>query len=194
MVWRTQKIARRVGVKADSVRTWRKRFEIERVAGVGRVAPGRGPKASISAETIAAIVADTTSTTPADATHWSTRSMAAEHGVGKDTVRRVWKQLGLRPWRVDTFKVSKNPLLEEKLTDLVALYLDPPERAAVFCFDEKSQVQALQRTQPSLPMTPGRNGTMMTHDYKRHGTTTLFAAMNMASGHVINHCFRRHRA
>ncbi len=186
-------IARQVGVKADSVRKWRKRFEIERVAGVGKVAPGRGRKPSIPAETIAAIVADTTSTTPADATHWSTRSMAAEHGVGKDTVRRVWKQIGLQPWRVDTFKVSNDPLLEEKLADLVALYLDPPERAVVFCFDEKSQIQALQRTQPSLPMTPGRNGTM-THDYKRHGTTTLFAAMNMASGHVINHCFKRHRA
>lgn len=185
-------IARRVGVKADTVRAWRKRFEVERVGGVGRVAPGRGRKASIPVETIAAIVTRATSSKPADATHWSTRTLGAELGVGKDTVQRVWKRVGLKPWLVDTFKVSNDPLLEEKLSDVVGLYLDPPERAVVFCFDEKSQVQALQRSQPSLPMTPGRNGTM-THDYKRHGTTTLFAAMNMASGHVVNHCFKRHR-
>ena len=186
-------IARQVDAKADTVRRWRKRFETERVAGVGRVAAGRGRKPSIPTETISAIVTNTTSTTPADATHWSTRSMGVAQGVSKDTVRRVWKQIGLTPWRVDTFKVSNDPLLVEKLTDVVGLYLDPPERAVVFCFDEKSQVQALQRTQPSLPMIPGRNGTM-THDYKRHGTTTLFAAMNMGTGHVINHCFKRHRA
>lgn len=186
-------IARRCEVSTETVRAWRRRFATDGIAGVGKVAPGRGRKPSIPDEVIAAIVADTTTTTPEDADHWSTRSMAKAHDVGKDTVRRVWKQLGLQPWRVDTFKVSNDPELEAKLTDVVGLYLDPPERAVVFCFDEKSQIQALQRTQPSLPMKPGRNGTR-THDYKRHGTTTLFAAMNMATGHVVNHCFKRHRA
>ena len=186
-------IARRCEVSTETVRQWRRKFVAGGVAGVGRIAPGRGRKPSIPDEVIAAIVEDTTSTTPVDADHWSTRSMASEHGVSKDTVRRVWKQLGLTPWRTDTFKVSNDPDLAEKLTDVVGLYLDPPERAVVFCFDEKSQIQALERSQPSLPMKPGRAGTR-THDYHRHGTTTLFAAMNMGSGHVINHCFKRHRA
>ena len=186
-------IARRCEVSTETVRAWRRRFATDGVGGVGKVAPGRGRKPSIPDEVIAAIVADTTTTTPVGADHWSTRSMAKEHSVGKDTVRRIWKQLGLQPWRVDTFKVSNDPELEAKLSDVVGLYLDPPERAVVFCFDEKSQIQALQRTQPSLPMKRGRNGTR-THDYKRHGTATLFAAMDMATGHVVNHCFKRHRA
>ncbi len=186
-------IARRCEVSSETVRAWRRKFAVDGVAGVGRVAAGRGRKPSIPDEVIAAIVEDTTSTTPVDADHWSTRSMAKEHGVSKDTVRRVWKQLGLTPWRTDTFKVSNDPELAEKLTDVVGLYLDPPERAVVFCFDEKSQIQALERSQPSLPMKPGRAGTK-THDYRRHGTTTLFAAMNMATGHVVNQCFKRHRA
>ena len=127
------------------------------LAGVGQIAPGRGRKSSISDAVVAEIVADATSSTPDDAGFWSTRSLAAEHGVGKDTVQRIWKRLGFRPWQVDTFKVSNDPELEARLADVVGLYLDPPERAVVFCFDEKSQIQALQRSQPSLPMKPGRD-------------------------------------
>lgn len=186
-------VGRECGVSRQTVIAWRKKFAVSGLAGVGQIAPGRGRKSSIPDEVVAEIVSDTTSSTPDDADFWSTRSMAAEHGVGKDTVQRIWKRLDLKPWQVDTFKVSNDPDLEAKLSDVVGLYLDPPARAAVFCFDEKSQVQALQRSQPSLPMKPGRAGTR-THDYKRHGTTTLFAAMNMASGHVINHCCKRHRA
>jgi len=118
--------------------------------------------------------------------------MAAHAGVGKDTVARIWRARNLRPWRVDTFKLSNDPDFETKLVDVVGLYLNPPERAVVLCFDEKSQCQALERSQPSLPLTPGRAGTM-THDYKRHGTTTLFAALDTATGKVLNHCFPRHR-
>jgi transposase len=118
--------------------------------------------------------------------------MAARVGVSKDSVRRLWSELGLKPHRVDTFKVSNDPRFQEKLIDVVGLYLNPPDKAMVFCFDEKSQVQALDRTQPSLPMKPGRAGTM-THDYKRHGTTTLFAALNVVTGNVIGKCFDRHR-
>jgi transposase len=112
--------------------------------------------------------------------------------VGKDTVARIWRARNLKPWKVDTFKLSNDPDFEAKLIDVVGLYLDPPERAVVLCFDEKSQCQALERSQPSLPIVPGRPGTM-THDYKRHGTTTLFAALDTATGRVLNHCFARHR-
>ncbi len=186
-------IGRECGVSRQTVIAWRRKFTESGLAGVGQIGPGRGRKSSISDEVVAGIVSDTASTVPDDADYWSTRSLAKQHGVGKDTVQRIWKRLDFKPWQVTTFKISNDPDLDEKLTDVVGLYLDPPERAAVFCFDEKSQIQALQRSQPSLPMKPGRAGTM-THDYKRHGTTTLFAAMNMATGHVINHCFKRHRS
>ena len=186
-------IARAVGVKADTVRAWRVRFAADGVAAVGRVRPGRGRKPEIPAEVVEAIVADTLGGRPAGgATHWSTRAMAARHGVGKDTVARLWRARELRPWRVETFKLSNDPHFEAKLVDVVGLYLDPPESAVVLCVDEKSQCQALERSQPSLPLTRGRAATM-THDYKRHGTTTLFAALNAATGEVLTDCRPRHR-
>jgi transposase len=134
----------------------------------------------------------TTQQRPANATHWSGRTLAAKLGVDKSMVWRVWKANGLKPHRARTFKVSNDPNFVEKLTDVVGLYLDPPERALVLCFDEKSQIQALDRTQPGLPLKKGRCGTM-THDYKRHGTTTLFAALDMVEGKLIAECMPRHR-
>ena len=126
-------------------------------------------------------------------TQWTTRSLAKRFGIGKDAIARVWADHNLKPWRVDTFKVSNDPHFEEKLVDVVGLYMNPPARAVVFSFDEKTQCQAMDRTQPSLPMVPGRAGTM-THDYKRNGTTDLFAAMNLATGQVLTHCHKGHTA
>jgi transposase len=181
----TIRIAGELAVSPDRVRRWRRRFERERVAGVGRIAPGRGRKPSLPEGTVARIIRVTLTERPADgSTHWTTRTLADEVGVSRETVRRVWRDHGLRPWRRETFKLSTDPRFEEKLVDVVGLYLNPPERAAVFSFDEKTQVQALDRTQPSLPMKRGRAQTM-THDYKRNGTTDLFAALNIASGQVI---------
>jgi transposase len=138
------------------------------------------------------VVHDTLHELPDDgSTHWTTRLMAKRFGIGKDTVARIWRDHNLKPWKVATFKISTDPAFEEKLVDVVGLYLDPPERAVVFSFDEKTQCQALDRTQPSLPMTPGRAGTM-THDYKRNGTTDLFAALNIATGEVIHDTRKRH--
>ncbi len=187
-----EEIARRCGTTPDAVRRWRARFVEAGVDGVGVIAPGRGRKPEISAATIEAIVNDTLHTVPEDgSSYWSTRSLGAKHGVGKDTVQRIWKARNLRPWLVDTFKLSNDPNFEAKLVDVVGLYLDPPERAVVFSFDEKTQVQALDRTQPSLPIKPGRARTM-THDYKRNGTVDLFAAMNLATGQVLHDTRRRH--
>jgi transposase len=189
----TNEVARRCQTTSESVRAWRRRFEREGVEGVGRVAPGRGRKPWLPEGTVAEVVRVTREERPDDdATHWTTRTLAERFGIGKDTVARVWRDHGLKPWRVEHFKVSDDPRFEEKLTDVVGLYLNPPERAAVFSFDEKTQCQALDRTQPSLPMKPGRAGTM-THDYKRHGTTDLFAAMNVATGEVIYDCRKSHR-
>ena len=185
-------IARRVGVSANSVRTWRARFAEKGLADFGRIAPGRGRKSWLEPGTVEAVVHDTLHATPDDgSTHWTTRSMAARHGIGKDTVARIWRDHNLRPWRTERFKVSTDPRFEEKLVDVVGLYNDPPQRAVVFSFDEKTQCQALDRTQPSLPMRPGRAGTM-THDYKRNGTTDLFAALNVATGEVLTDCRPRH--
>jgi transposase len=178
-------IARRLDVNANSVRTWRRRFTEQGVDGVGRIAPGRGRKSWLPEGTVAQVVKVTLEELPDDgSTHWTTRLMAERFNIGKDTVARIWRNHNLKPWKYETFKVSTDPHFEEKLVDVVGLYLDPPERAIVFSFDEKTQVQALDRTQPSLPMTPGRGGTM-THDYKRNGTTDLFAAMNVATGEVL---------
>jgi len=184
-------IARRYGTTPDTVRRWRKRFESGGVGQIGRVAPGRGRKPVISGEKVSEIVRETMFSTPGEDTHWSTRTMAQAQGVSKDTVRRVWKARGLKPWLVDTFKLSNDPHFEEKLVDVVGLYLDPPERAVVLCFDEKTKAQALDRTQPSLPIKRGRAGTM-THDYKRNGTIDLFAALNVATGEVLTHCRKTH--
>lgn len=146
----------------------------------------------IDEETANAVVSDTLHTVPEDGSQaWSTRSLAAKHGVSKDTVARIWRARGLRPWRVDTFKLSTDPAFEQKLMDVVGLYVNPPAAAAVFCFDEKTQVRALDRTQPSLPMVPGRAGTM-THDYRRHGTLDRFAALNVATGEVLHDTRQAH--
>ncbi len=158
------------------------------------IAEGRGRESWLPDGTVAEIVRVTMKETPDDgSTHWTTRTLADRMGVGKDTVARVWRDHGLKPWKVDTFKISNDPHFEEKLVDVVGLYLNPPERAIVFSFDEKTQVQALDRTQPSLPMKRGRGGTM-THDYKRHGTTDLFAAMDVATGHVLYDTKKSHKA
>ncbi len=189
-----EEIARRVGVSANSVRTWRAKFSEGGVASVGVIAPGRGRRSWLPEGTVAEVVRVTLTETPEDtSTHWSTRSLAERFGIGKDSVARIWRDHHLKPWKVDTFKVSTDPRFEEKLVDVVALYSDPPRRAVVFCFDEKTQCQALDRTQPSLPLVPGWAGTM-THDYKRNGTTDLFAALNVATGDVLTDCRKTHTA
>lgn len=185
-------IADRHGVTAVTVRAWRTSFAEQGLTGWGKVRPGRGRKPTVSEEKVAEIVELTTKSTPPGQTHWSCRTMAERVGVSKDTVQRIWSELGLQPHRVDTFKVSNDPQFTEKLIDVVGLYLNPPEQAVVLCMDEKSQIQALDRTQASLPMRPGRAGTM-THDYKRNGTTTLFAALDVLTGKVIGQCLPRHR-
>ena len=185
-------IAERLEVSRSTVLGWRNQFGEDGVAGVGRVRAGRGRKPTIPADTIDEIVRATQSETPPDATHWSVRSMAQARGVGRSTVHKIWKARGLKPHLVETFKLSNDPDFEDKLIDVVGLYLNPPENAVVLSVDEKSQVQALDRTQPSLPLKPGRAGTM-THDYKRNGTTTLFAALNVLSGAVLGKCLPRHR-
>ena len=185
-------IAARLEVSPASVAAWRERFAEEGLANLGRVRKGRGRKPSIPPEKIEAIVAATLHTKPPGETHWSCRSMARAQGVSRATVQRVWSARGLKPHLVETFKLSNDRRFEEKLTDVVGLYLNPPERAVVLSMDEKSQIQALDRTQPTLPMKRGRAGTM-THDYKRNGTTTLFAALDVLSGRVIGQCLPRHR-
>lgn len=185
-------IARRCSTTPDTVRRWRTKFETGGVSAVGTIAPGRGRKPGVAPDVIDAIVDDTLHTVPLDgSTEWSTRTMAARHKVGKDFVAKIWRARNLRPWRVDTFKLSNDPNFEEKLVDVVGLYLNPPERAVVFSFDEKTQCQALDRTQPSLPMKPGR-GRTMTHDYKRNGTTDLFAALNGGTGEVLHQTRKSH--
>jgi transposase len=187
-------IARECVTTPDTVRRWRAKFEAGGVDAVGSIAPGRGRKPEIPQQVIDAIVNDTLHATPEDgSTQWSTRMMAERFGVGKDTVARIWRARNIKPWLVETFKLSNDPDFEAKLTDVVGLYVNPPERAVVFSFDEKTQCQALDRTQPSLPLRPGRAGTM-THDYKRNGTTDLFAALNIATGEVITECRKRHTA
>lgn len=190
----TNEVARRCGTSAESVRAWRRRFADQGVDGVGRIAPGRGRRSWLPEGTVAEVVRVTLEEPPDDeSTHWTTRLLARRFGIGKDTVARIWRDHNLKPWKVDTFKISTDPNFEEKLVDVVGLYLNPPERAVVLSFDEKTQVQALDRTQPSLPLKPGRAGTM-THDYKRNGTTDLFAALNVATGEVIYDTKRRHTA
>ena len=188
----TNEVARRVGVSAVTVRAWRSRFASEGVGWIGRVAPGRGRKVSLAPDLAERIVEATCTTRPADgSTHWSSRGLAGELGVSRETVRRVWRAYGLTPWRIDTFKLSADPDFVAKLVDVVGVYLDPPARAVVFAFDEKTQVQALDRTQPSLPIRRGRNQTK-THDYKRNGTVNLFAAMNLATGKITSQLRERH--
>jgi transposase len=186
------RIATAVGVAPMTVKAWRERFSEDGLKDFSSVRPGRGRKPSIPAAKVEEIVRLTLHETPVGETHWSCRSMAARAGVSPATVQRIWSARGLQPHRVETFKLSNDPRFEEKLVDVVGLYLNPPENAIVLCMDEKSQIQALDRTQPSLPIKPGRAGTM-THDYKRHGTTTLFAALDVLTGSVIGQCLPRHR-
>lgn len=185
-------IAVELGVSRSTVVQWREHFEVDGVEWVGKVHAGRGRKAVISQAVIDKMIDDTRTTTPVDATHWSNRTMAEHCGLSRTTVQREWKARGLKPHLVKTFKISNDPNFEDKLIDVVGLYLNPPDNAIVLSFDEKSQIQALDRTQPSLPMKQGRPGTV-THDYKRNGTTTLFAALNVATGELIGKCFSRHR-
>jgi transposase len=185
-------IAAELETGMKTVCQWRGRFAKHGLAGIEKDAPRGGRPASTTAALAAEIVRKTTTEKPSAATHWSTRTLAAELGTSASMVQRVWKAHHLQPHRTKTFKLSNDSRFAEKLVDVVGLYLNPPEHAIVLCVDEKSQIQALDRTQKSLPIYPGRLGTM-THDYKRNGTTTLFAALNVAEGIVIEACMSRHR-
>lgn len=185
-------LAQDLGVSRPTVLLWRRRYGEAGVDGLLKDAPRPGRKKKISSQKVEAIVNATLHKKPKDATHWSTRMMARAQGVSEATVRRIWKGHGLRPHRVKTFKLSRDPQFVSKLRDVVGLYLNPPDKALLLCVDEKSQIQALDRTQPALPMQSGFAETR-THDYVRHGTTTLFAALNVLEGTVIGSCKPRHR-
>ena len=187
-----QHIARTLGVSRPTVQLWRQRFLALRLDGLKKDAPRPGRIPKISEAKVQAVVKATLHTTPRGATHWSTRSMATAQGLSEATIRRIWKRYNLKPHLTKTFKLSRDKQFIPKLYDVVGLYLNPPDKSLVLSVDEKSQIQALDRTQPGLPLKKGRCGTM-THDYKRHGTTTLFAALNMIDGHVIGDCLPRHR-
>ncbi|MER5804092.1 MULTISPECIES: IS630 family transposase [Streptomyces] len=182
-------VAAQLGSTPHAVGRWRARFVQYRIAGLGDMPRSGGPR-TVTDEQVAAVVAKTLESTPKNATHWSTRSMAKEIGLSQSSVSRIWRAFGLQPHRSETFKLSTDPYFVDKVHDVVGLYLDPPERALVFCVDEKSQIQALNRSQPVLPGVPER----ATHDYVRAGTTTLFAALEVATGKVIGSLHRRHRA
>ena len=186
-------IAARLGTSRPTVLLWRSRFQARAVPGLLKDAPRPGRKKAIAPEVVKQVVEATLHTTPRGATHWTTRTLAQAQGLSHMTVHRIWKQHGLQPHRVETFKLSRDPQFVEKLRDVVGLYLAPPDRALVLSVDEKSQIQALDRTQPGLPMKRGRCGTL-THDYKRHGTTTLYAALSLLDGKVIGQCLPRHRS
>jgi transposase len=183
-----KEIAEMLGVGRVQVGRWRERYAAHRLSGIERDLP-RGAPAAVD---VARLIELTTQTKPKAATHWSTRKMASEMDVSAASVSRHWRANGLKPHIVRGFKVSRDPKFIDKLEDIVGLYMSPPEHALVLCCDEKSQVQALDRTQPGLPLKKGRAATM-THDYKRHGTTTLFAALNTLDGSVIGRCEQRHR-
>jgi transposase len=185
-------IAEELGTNPGLVGRWRRRFAAGGLAGIEKDAPRGGRPATSRAGLVGKIIEWTTTRTPANATHWSTRTLAAELGTSRAMVNRVWRANGLKPHLIRTFKLSNDRRFEEKLADVVGLYLNPPEHALVLSVDEKSQIQALDRTQPGLPLKKGRCGTM-THDYERNGTTTLFAALNVAEGKLIGTCMPRHR-
>ena len=186
------RLATELGISRPKVLRWRQRFAEAGVAGLLKDAPRPGRHQQLGAKKIEAIVTATLHTTPRDATHWSSRTMARTHGVSAATVQRIWRAHGLQPHRSERFKLSRDPEFIPKLRDVVGLYLNPPEKAMVFCVDEKSQIQALDRTAPVLPLRPGIPA-RQTHDYIRHGTTTLFAALNVLDGTVIGSCKARHR-
>ena len=188
----TMEIMRRTGISKPTVWRWQARYLEAGVDGLLRdkSRPPGTPPLSAAIKTL--VLTKTMRETPPDATHWSVRSMARAVGISHTSVQNIWRAHGLKPHLVDSFKVSNDPAFAEKVEDVVGLYLDPPDKAVVFSVDEKSQIQALDRSQPGLPMKKGRAGTM-THDYKRHGTITLFAALNLLDGKVIGHCMKRHR-
>jgi transposase len=185
-------MAARWETNRKTVMLWRKRFETEGAESLWEVATGRGRKPTYGPEKIQSIIDATLQSKPKGMTHWSCRLMAATQKVSKSTISNIWRSHNLKPHRTKTFKLSRDAKFLEKLTDVVGLYLNPPQQAVVLCVDEKSQIQALDRTQPGLPIKKGRCGTM-THDYKRNGTTTLFAALEVLSGRVIGQCHERHR-
>jgi len=185
-------IAAILNISHPTVQLWRERFLALRFTGLQKDAPRPGRIPKVSHKKVMAIVNATLHTTPPDATHWSSRSMAKTQKVSKDSVRRIWKQYNLKPHLIETFKLSKDKRFLEKLYDVVGLYLNPPDKSIIFSVDEKSQIQALERTRPLLPLRPGIPA-RQTHDYERHGTTTLFAALNMLDGTVIGDCMPRHR-
>src|ERR1700689_2257498 len=185
-------IARQLGTNRKTVTLWRTRFTAQGLESLWQIAPGRGRKPTYRLQKIKTLVDATLQTKPAGMTHWSCRTMAKAQGVSKSTVSNIWRSHQVKPHRVKRFKLSRDPRFLEKLTDVVGLYLNPPQHALVLCVDEKSQIQALDRTQPGLPLKKGRCGTL-THDYKRNGTTTLFAALEVLQGKVIGQCYQRHR-
>ena len=188
----TNEIMRRTGLSKPTVWRWQERYLDDGVDGLScdKTRPSRKPP--LSAEIRLAVIIKTAGELPANATHWSRTSMAKAMGISPSSVGRIWAEAGLKPHLTRSFKVSNDPLFEEKVTDVVGLYMNPPDKALVLCVDEKSQIQALDRTQPGLPIKKGRAATM-THDYKRHGTTTLFAALDVKTGFVIGECLPRHR-
>jgi transposase len=185
-------IAEKLRIDVTVVSRWRRRFAEEGIEGIAKERGRRGPKPTRRQRHAKRILEATLQETPANATHWSVRTLAGKLRISPSMVHRVWRAHNIQPHRNDTFKLSNDPKFVDKLIDVVGLYLRPPEHAMVFCVDEKSQIQALDRTQPGLPMRPGRCGTL-THDYKRYGTTTLFAALEMAEGRLIGKCMQRHR-
>ena len=187
-----QTVARKLGTRPATVGKWRGRFVRERLEGL-LDEPRPGVTRTVSDAKVEEVVVNTLESTPRGATHWSTRQMAKQVGLGRMTISRIWRAFGLQPHRAETFKLSKDPQLIDKVRDIVGLYMNPPDKALVLCVDEKSQIQALDRTQPLLPMRPGQ-AERRTHDYERHGTTSLFAALDVKTGKVIGACHRRHRA
>jgi transposase len=186
------RMAQQLRLTKQTVGKWRARFVAKRLDGLGDEPRPGAPRTGNDAQ-VERVVTLTLESKPRDATHWSTRAMATRCGLSQSMVSRIWRAFGLQPHRTETFKLSPDPLFVEKVRDIVGLYLDPPERALVLCVDEKSQIQALDRTQPLLPMRPGQPE-RRTHDYVRHGTTSLFAALEVATGKIIGQCHRRHRA
>ena len=185
-------VAHQIGVRIQTVCKWRRRFVERRLDGL-LDEPRPGTPRKVSDTEVERVLTMTLESTPKDATHWSTRSLASASGLSRSTISRIWRAFALQPHRSETFKLSKDPLFIEKVRDIVGLYLNPPDRALVLCVDEKSQIQALDRTQPLLPMRPGQVE-RRTHDYARHGTTSLFAALDVKTGKVIGECHRRHRS
>ena len=188
----SKNIALETGVSRPTVQLWRERFLALRVSGLEKDAPRPGRIPRIAERKIRQVVEATLHSTPSNATHWSTRTMAKAQGLSEATIRRIWKQHNLKPHLIESFKLSKDKHFVEKLHDIVGLYLNPPDKALVLCVDEKSQIQAIDRTQPMFPMRPGIPA-RQTYDYRRHGTTTLFAALSMLDGKVIGDCMPRHR-